>query len=868
MLKAKTPGVFLLCLTICRCACALSVDDLRCEGISSPLNVDALRPVLSWKLQSGGRGERETAYQVVVEPGLWDSGRIAAGGVNQIAYAGRRLVSGETCNWKVRAWDAEGRPSDWSSPATFSMGLLSPRDWKAKWIRQAPGAAGGPMPMFRRTFSLGRVVSSAVIYICGLGQFDLQINGKAASADVLQPGWTDYKKTCLYCAYDVTGLLRQGENAIGVMLGNGMYDVPADRGRYHKFVGSFGPPRLIAQLDMAYSDGSEEVIGTDSSWEAAAGPITFSSIYGGEDYDARLAEPSVWSAAVETAGPGGTLFGSTHSAPPIRVAKIVEPVGVTHPRPGVAVYDLGQNCAEMPLITVSGSAGDSVRLTPAEVLNADGTVNQAPSGRGCYYQYTLDGSGTQTWSPRFCYYGSRYLQAEGTAKIEKLEGRFITSSSPEVGEFSCSNDLFNRTAAMIRWAMRSNMMSILTDCPHREKLGWLEQDHLMGRSLTYNYDLQSLLRKVCDDMSDAQRADGMVPDIAPEYTVFKGGFRDSPEWGSAAVLIPWNLYQWYGDRAALAGHYDMMRRYVAYLSSRADGGIVSHGLGDWYDIGPKAPGIAQLTPIPLTATAFYCQDLKILAEAAAVLGREDEASGFARQAARVRAAFNARFFKAEDHRYATGSQTADALALSFGMADAAEEPAVLADLVSDIQSRGNSLTAGDVGYRYVLRALADGGRSDVIFDMNSRSDRPGYGWQLDHGATSLTEAWDASQRSSQDHFMLGHIMEWFYSDLAGIQNGENSIGFEHIVIKPTPVGDVTWAKASFESVRGLIESSWRIEGGRFKLDVTIPCGSDAVVYLPSSQGRIVEGVWTYLGTRDGKLVMSVKSGKYSYNGKY
>jgi hypothetical protein len=505
-----------------------------------------------------------------------------------------------------------------------------------------------------------------------------------------------------------------------------------------------------------------------------------------------------------------------------------------------------------------------VKITPGELPGADGLVSQSSSGKGCYYTYILDGSGEQTWSPRFCYYGSRYIQVEGTAKVIKVQGQFITSSAEETGEFSCSKELFNQTANIIRWAMRSNMVSLLTDCPHREKLGWLEQDHLVGPSLMYNFDVQTLLRKICGDMADAQHKDGLVPDIAPEYTVFKNGFLDSPEWGSAAVLIPWNVYGWYGDKSLLESHYYTMQRYVAYLGTKAENGILSYGLGDWYDIGPKAPGVAQLTSLALTATAFYYHDLEILSQAAKVLGRDDDAASYAAQAAKVKAAFNQKLYHAAEHRYDKGSQTADALALSFGLVEPENSAGVLADLVADIRGRKNGLTAGDIGYRYVLRALADGGRSDVIFDMNSQSDRPGYGWQLAHGATSLTEAWDAGQKSSQDHFMLGHIMEWFYSDLAGIQNAPGSVGFEHIVIKPTPVGDVTWAKASVETVRGKIESSWKLDGDRFSLNVTIPAGADAVVRVPFHYSGGTDDGIKLMDIDSGNSVFAVQSGKYTF----
>jgi hypothetical protein len=734
-------------------------------------------------------------------------------------------------------------------------------------VPNASAAAGGPtiktLPIFRKAFPIAKPVARAMLYVCGLGQYELHLNGRKVGDAVLEPGWTDYRKTCLYQAYDVTGQLQPGENVVGVMLGNGMYNVAATPGRYTKFTGSMGQPKVIGQLEVTYADGTRQTIATNTSWQVAGGPITFSSVYGGEDYDARLArtawdapggDAAGWQAAIETEGPGGRLAGSSRAAPPITVAADLSPQHVTHPAPDAWVYDLGQNCAMMPALTVSGRAGAAVRLTPGEVLKPDGTVSQEPSGGPTYFTYVLRGGASETWSPRFTYTGFRYVQVSGAVPagspnpghlpvISNLHGLFVTSSSPIAGDFACSNALFNRTANIIRWSMRNNMMSVLTDCPHRERLGWLEQVHLVGPSLAYNFDVSALFTKTCADMGDAQLGSGLVPDIAPEYAVFSGGFRDSPEWGSASVLIPWQVYQWYGDRAVLERSYGMMKRYVEYLGTTAKDHVLSHGLGDWYDLGPNAPGYAQLTPIPLTATAFYYRDLTILQQTAELLGHDDDAKSFAVLASAVREAFNAALYHPASHSYATGSQTANAIPLVMGLAPEADRAAILDNVVRDIRARHNGLTAGDIGYRYLLRALADGGRSDVIFDMNCRSDRPGYGMILAKGATALTEAWDARRDSSQDHFMLGHIMEWFYRDLAGIGCDPSAVAFKKIVIRPTPVGDVTWAKTSYASASGTIQSSWHLADGAFVLDLVIPAGTSAEVRPPAGfgGGAITEG---------------------------
>jgi alpha-L-rhamnosidase len=843
---------------------------LTCEYFLRPLNVDVLRPRLAWILSSNGRGDVQTAYQILVastadglatdRPDLWDSGKVVSERTLQVPYAGKPLTAGLRCFWKVRVWDAAGTPSRYSDPAIWETGPLNPDDWQGRWIT-AP-APVATLPIFQKSFQPTKPLARAVLDVCGLGEYELHLNGKIVGDSVLEPGWTDYRKTCLYQACDLIDQIKPGTNVIGVMLGNGMYNVTATPGRYTKFTGSMGPPKLIAQLRLTYQDGTTETVATDPTWKVTGGPVTFSSIFGGEDYDARLEKPgwdstlqtdASWTPAVETTGPGGRLTGISHSALPITVAELLKTQKITNPKPDVWVYDLGQNCAQMPSITVIGTAGQSVRLTPAEVLKPDRTVSQEPSGGPSWYTYTLKGGSPETWSPRFTYYGSRYVQVTGAVpagspnpsglpQIQDLHGQFITSSSPVAGEFSCSNEMFNRTANLIRWSMRSNLMSVMTDCPHRERLGWLEETHLVGPSLMYNFDIPALFTKVSADIADAQTDTGLVPDIAPEFTVFSGGFRDSPEWGSAAVLIPWQVYQWYGDTEILARQNPTMKRYVDYLGTLAKDDILYRGLGDWYDIGPNPPGYAQLTSTSLTATAFYYRDITILQQAAKLLGKTDDAQHFGDLATRVRASFNRTLYHPDRHSYDRDSQTANAIPLVFGLAPEADRATIVDNIVNDIRKRHDGLTAGDIGYRYLLRALADGGRSDVIFDMNSRADKPGYGMMLAKGATSLTEAWDARLSSSQDHFMLGHIMEWFYSDLAGIQPNPAAVGFKKIIIKPTPVGDVTWAKASYNSVRGKIECSWAIQDKAFTLDVVIPPNCTATVQLPRQFAKtITEG---------------------------
>jgi alpha-L-rhamnosidase len=877
---------------------------LKCDYAIDPLGVDANPPRLSWKVESSERAQRQSAWQVMVassaemlaggKADLWDSGKVKSDQTLHIAYQGKPLKSSQQVFWQVRVWEQEGKPSEWSLIARWTMGVLSEADWQAKWI----GAADTNLQsvLLRREFTVKPGLKRALAHVCGLGQYELSVNGKKSGEDLLSPGWTEYDKTCLYDTHDLTGQLTPGTNVVGLTLGNGMYRVVG--GRYVKFKGTFGPLKAIAQVRLEYADGSVEIVGTDAQWQVDPGGLTFTCVYGGEDFDALKYpagwdgigfDAAEWPAAIETLGPGGALRGLSCAAPPLRAIEQLRTISRKPLTNGIEVFDLGQNAPIMPLLTMKGPAGSMVRVTPGELLNKDGSVDRVSPGRGrSWWQYTLAGRGEEKWRPQFHYQGCRYLQvqylpAETNGElpvVQELVGVVVHTTSAPLGEFVCSNDLFNRIRTLVRWAQRANAVSVLTDCPHRERLGWLEQYHLNGPAMRYEFDLAQMFTKGVNDMRDAQLPNGMVPSIAPEYTVFGKGpdddsnaFRNSPEWGSALVLVPWQQYEFTGDTALLRRSYDDMKRYVAYLDTKANTNLLNFGLGDWYDIGPKAPGVSQLTPIGLPATAFYYYDTWVLARVARLLGKNAEAKQFARKAEEIRAAFNAKFYDQAQRSYATGSQCANAIPLVMGLCEEKNRAAVLEALVKDVESRGNAITAGDVGYRYLLRALADGGRSDVIFAMNNQSDKPGYGYQLKKGATSLTEAWDARRSSSQNHFMLGQIMEWFYGDLAGIAPDPEQPGFANILIRPQPVGDITWAKASYDSVRGKIESHWMRDAEGFKLKVVIPANTTATIFLPAkSLAGIREGGKALKG-RPGvksrnfdqdRAIISVGSGLYEF----
>jgi alpha-L-rhamnosidase len=859
--------------------------NLRCEYRVEPRGIDAVQPRLSWTLASLERAQSQSAYQILVasspaaleggQTDLWDSGKVASGESLNILYAGKPLLSHQRCYWKVRAWHKNSNPSEWSAAASWSMGILKPEDWQATWVAWSRTAINsGPLPMFRREFALKRNISRATAYVCGLGFFELYLNGRKVGDHVLEPGWTNYRRTNLYATYDVEDFLRPGANAVGVLLGNGMYNVAG--GRYVKFTGSFGRPKFILHLRIEYDDGTTQAIVSDGNWKAAPSATRFSCIYGGEDYDARQEQPGWnepgfaeqgWEAAEIVDDSTERLF--SQSQPPIKVMQVFPPEKISEPAPGIHVYDLGQNFAGWPQITVRGKAGAQVRLTPGELLDGKGFVTQRSSGGPEYFSYTLKGGGPETWHPRFSYYGFRYVQVEGDAEVTALEGQFLYSSAPQAGGFTCSNPLFNRIHKLIDAAVRSNLQSVVTDCPHREKLGWLEVPYLMASSIGFDYDLASYFPKIARDMRDAQTVEGLIPDTAPNYAVHAYGFGDSPEWGSAMVMVPWWLYRKYGDRRTLEESLPAMARYIDYLGNKAQNYIISYGLGDWYDIGPGEPGVSKLTPLGVTATATYYQDLRVMEQASRLLGHEAAADRYAALAERVKEAFNRSFLDPKTGQYATGSQTAQAMPLVMDLCPNGERARVLKALINDVTRRGNQQTAGDIGYHYLVRALLDGGRSDLLFAMTNRTDPPSYGAQLARGATSLTEAWDADPASSQNHCMLGHIEEWFYAGLAGIE-----ADFDRITIKPQPVGDVTWVKAWHDTVRGRVESSWKRDDAGFELTVRIPANASATVFLPGNSlehvtesGRPVsqaEGV-RYLRQEGSALVFEVASGQFAFH---
>lgn len=916
----KKPIIYLLLLFAVFTSCdnSMGITKTTCEMQVDPLAVDTSNPRFGWRLESQRQGAMQSAYfiEVYAENNnertlVWSTGKINSSRSQLVSYEGEPLKPLVKYLWRVKVWDDQDIPSAWSKESTFRIapgadyldaswiGAITHKDAnipsgrkfhgtemknsenKALW--EAVDTLARKSICLRKEFSAGKEIKDAIAYVCGLGHYEFTINGNKVGDGEFAPLWSDYEKTVYYNTYDVTSLINKGENAVGILLGNGFYNVQG--GRYRKLQISFGAPTLFLKLRMNYTDGTYEEVVSGSDWKYHLSPITFNCIYGGEDYDARLEQDgwdkpgfndSAWHPVVVQEAPVGKL--RPQLAPPVKIMEYytqqslhkltpeeIEKATVSTKRtvaPSAFVLDMGQNLSGFPQITVNGKRGQKVTLLVAEALTDEGAANQRQTGRQHYYQYTLKGDGDETWHPRFSYYGFRYIQVEGAVPegmdnphnlpvLKDIRSCFIYNSADSVSTFETSNKIFNNAHRLINKAVRSNMQSVFTDCPHREKIGWLEQVHLNGPGLFYNYDLSAYIPKVMRDMADAQYENGMVPTSAPQYVIFEGEFMsvfaDSPEWGSSIVVVPFIYYDYYGDDSLIKEYYQNIRAYVDYLTSRADNHIVSHGLGDWYDYGDFRAGFSRNTPVPLVATGHYYMDILYLIRAAKMVGNAYDEAYYSRLAEEVKAAFNAEFFDEDTRQYGTGSQSSNAIPLFLNMVDTTYCTDVLNNLVKDIQNHGNRLTTGDVGNRYLFQTLARNGLNELMYTMHNHEEVPGYGFQLKFGATTLTEQWDPRQGSSWNHFMMGQIDEWFFHSLAGIQHDPDNPGYQHLIIRPEPVGDLKYVKASYETLYGWISIDWTHENDIFAMKVTVPVNCTAEIYLP--------------GEAEPK---EVKSGKYEY----
>jgi len=891
----------------------------RCEYLTNPLGIDIARPRLSWTLESARRAQRQSAYQILVAADeeslragagdLWDSGRVESGQSVHVDYAGPAPRSGQRCWWAVRVWDQDDAVSPYSAPSWWEMGLLDPADWgDTAWIGldtmsddppgdpDLPGLV--PSPYLRRTFTLTKPVRRARLYATARGLYEARLNGQRVGDALLAPGWTDYTTRIQYQTYDVTTLLRDGENALGAILGTGWY------AGYLGFAGQYGlygtRPQLLARLHIEYDDGATETIVSDGAWRAATGPILYSDFLMGESYDARADLPrwdapgyddAAWTAAAVADRDATPLVADR--AEPVRVAQELKPVAITRLDDGAFIVDMGQNMVGWVRLRVAGAAETRVRLRFAEMLDAGGalytenlrTARQTDT-------YILKGDGEEIFEPRFTVHGFRYVEVTGypgDLTPDAIMGRVVGSDTPAVGTFECSSALVNQLQRNIEWGQRGNFLSVPTDCPQRdERLGWMGDAQIFARTASCNADVAAFFTKWLADVADAQAPAGAFPDIAPLLALRGTDLsHGAPAWGDAGVIVPWTLYQVYGDTRILTQYYEGMARWLAYLEAANPDYLWRHArgndFGDWLALDGDDPSKAfgSRTPKDLLATAYYAYDARLMSRVARALGRAEDAARYGALFDTIKAAFR-RAYVSDDGRVAGATQTGYVLALHMDLLPGDLRAAAADRLVETIRDRGWRLTTGFVGVGYLLPVLTETGHADVAYRLLLNETYPSWGYSIRQGATTIWERWDGwtaeggfedPGMNSFNHYSLGSVGEWLYRYVAGIDVDPARPGYDHILIRPCPGGGFTHARATYDSIRGRIVSAWRVEDGAFSLHVTIPANTTATVYLPTSNiaavteagapARGVEGVEA-LRVEAGRVVLVVGSGAYDF----
>lgn len=728
-------------------------------------------------------------------------------------------------------------------PATHKFVNRS-RKWKAKWIGRPEALLVNwprdvlPAPFFRKVFDcLWEKINNSKVYICGLGYYELYLNGRRVGDHVLDPVVTQYDKRARYVVYDISGQLVSGKNVIGVILGNGWYNCHTpevwnfDKAPWRDY------PKLLLELEI----NGKTVVCSDESWKISSGPIIFDGLRNGETYDARLEfngwmspdfDDSGWKHGVKISGPGGVL--QLQSMPPCKVMQTLSAAKQRVLPDGSIVFDIGQNITGWARITASGKRGTELIIRYAEQLKDDGDIDQSRiamfiKGGDCQTdRYILKGSGREVWEPRFTYHGFRYLRISGISddsRLEKVEGRLVHTAFERIGRFSCSNETLNRLQECTCWSYVGNFTGIPTDCPHREKNGWTGDAQLAAETGLINYSAAEAYRQWMDSFADVQRPSGQLPGIVPS-TGWGFNWGSGPAWDSAFLLIPWYVHLYTGCDSAIRTHYSSMKKYVDYCTSMATDHMVSFGLGDWRHVDSS-----RISPVELTSTAYYYVDCVLLSKFAAINGRTSDQRKYAKLAEKIRRAFNRRFYKG-DGIYANGEQTALACAVYQGLVEDSERDKVVAKLAEAVKANGCKADFGILGAKYVPRALSDNGYADLAFKLITQPEFPGWAHWLKEGATTLWESWNGD--SSLNHIMFGDISAWMYQYLAGITPDPAHPGFRHFIIKPHPVFSLEWVKAEHLAPFGKIASVWKMSADNFSLEIEVPPETAATVIMPDS----------------------------------
>lgn len=869
--------------------------ELKCEYSDFPVGIGNISPRLSWILNSDKRNQKQSAYRILVASGkeildkdigdLWDSRKVISDESVHIVYKGRELHSGMRCWWKVCAWDQDNKKSGWSKTAAWEMGLLSPEDWKAEWIT-FQGSSG---PLFRKDFNITKEIKEARIYICGLGYYELRLNGQKTGENVLDPSQTDYEQRVFYVVYDVTGSIRSGENTVGIMLGNGWYNqASVNHGKYGWEDVIYGKPRLLFQLHLRYADGTESLVLSDETWKGSSGPVISDNIYAGEVYDARLEqegwdEPgfddSDWEKVMISENPGGKLI--SQDIPPVKKMATIVPVALSNPKPGVFVYDMGQNFSGWVKLNLTAPSGTEIKMRFAESVHEDGMID--PASTGVYAtnvvqtdKYICKGMGIEEWEPRFTYHGFRYVEMTGfpgKPDIENLQGIFVHTAVKETGTFISSDSIINKLHKMALWTQKSNLHGIPTDCPHRERCGWLGDVFLTSDMTIYNLDMPLFWSKYIGDIESSRR-NGIPTNIAPGRRY--GG--SDPDWGAACIQLPWNMYLYYGDKSIINEYYEGMCFFMIHLQGIASDNIIYSGIGSLFSPGRISP---EETPVEFTSTLlyFFCAD--VMSKMALATGKEKDAQSYSRLAENIRISFNGKFYNEENKTY--GCQEMNTLALAFEIVPETDEAAVAKRLYNYVfQTHNGHITTGIFGSRYIYETLSRYGYGDAVVKILNNEDYPGFGYLFSLGATTFWENWGElkfentpkpAYERSRNHPFQGGFDAWFYNGVGGIMPCPDKPGFKHIILKPSHLRTMEYADTRYNSIHGPIRSEWRNNGKTFTWNISIPANTTATAYMPSEniksiyESRLPAGETEgaeFLRFENGRTVFELGSGNYEF----
>lgn len=851
---------------------AQQVVALQCEQRADPEGIDVRRPRLSWQLAANGADIQQTAYQLLVASSsallskdkgdLWNSGKVASGQSRMIGYAGVVLGSRKVCYWKVKVWTTAGE-SSWSAPAVWSMGLLNPGDWKARWIGYEQGFPWDSVSKFsrlsaryfRKEFGVGGGIKKATLYVVGLGHYEVAINGRTIGDQVLAEAPTDYTQEVKYNTFDVTDECRSGANAIGVVLGNGRFFTMRPRYKPKK-IKEFGFPKLLLQLEIEDEQGHRQVIVSDAGWTFTAdGPIRTNNEYDGEEYDATK-EFTGWSAPgfdergwltpQLVAGPGGRVAAQLNE--PIRVMTTIKPVAIHEWKPGVWIMDMGQNMAGWVQLTVKGSRGQKVVLRYAETLRPDGGLYTANlRDAKVTDSYTVKGEGEERWHPVFVFHGFRYVEISGypgQPTTDNFEGQVVYDDLATTGTIHTSNPLLDRIVQNAWWGIAANYKGMPLDCPQRnERMPWLGDRATGSLGESYLFANGNLYAKWLDDIAEAQKPDGSLPDVAPAYWNY---YSDNMTWPGTYILVADMLYDQFADRRPIERHYASMKKWLRYMSGKYEknGLITKDKYGDWC-VPPESPELihsrdpARVTDGSLIATAYYYHLLLLMQRFAGLLQLPADAATFSATARRTKAAFNRVYLEKSAGRYSNNTVTANLLPLYFGMVPDQYRGEVIKHLVDKIEKDNNGhISTGVIGTQWLMRGLTDNGRADLACRIAGNKDYPSWGYMIEHGATTIWELWNGDSAdpamNSQNHVMLlGDLLTWCFQDLAGIAPA--APGFKTIRMKPAFPDSLSFVQASYRTPYGLVKSEWRRKDGFLTWDITVPPNTRAIVTLPSGK---------------------------------